>query len=309
MKYYSKIMTCIAFMVAAFSSCSELVDVRVKDMDCTFLVVESFLTDCGDFPQTVTLSESVHYYAQELAPAVGGASVTVDDGSRTVRYFENDTVPGLYVAPEGFCGTPGGTYHLHIDAVVGGEQQSYDAVSTMPEPGFQLDSIDYAFAGNELLQIDSIWTVSIWGSDLPQTSWFYIGGALNGNVFPYALSMAMDDKYFAGQSVEGFPITMLMQFEYAQQLYGPCCKYLETGDVLTVYALTLDKDCYDFFISFAENASGVTIPMFSSQPASCPTNITGGPAMGWFAACPLIWSDRVVDDPKRTGPKGSELHL
>ena len=276
-------------------SCSEKVEVHVKNMDRTYLTVEGFLTDVPFMQQTITLSESVGYFDADTVPAVRGAVVTVDDGLKKVTYEE--TSPGVYAAPRGFHGTPGNTYHLSIDAEVAGEKRHYEAESTMSEPGFQVDSIDYAYSG--IMGIDSTWTIAMWGKDAPEPGYFYASMSVNGNPYPYDLSLAMDDKYFAGQRITAFPIGVMLQTARNQELYGPCCKFLEKGDILTFTALTLPKDCFDFFFSFASNLSGSAIPLFSSQPANCPTNIVGGDAMGYFAACPVSMASVVVDDPLR----------
>ena len=285
----------LTLVLATAMSCSEKMDVHVKNMDRTYLTVEGFLTDVAFMQQTITLSESVGYFGADTVPAVREAVVTVDDGSSTVTYEE--TEPGVYVAPRGFHGTPGKTYHLSIDAKVAGEHRHYDAESTMPEPGFQIDSIDYAYSG--IMGVDSTWTIAMWGKDAPEESFFYASMAVNGHSYPYDLSLALNDKYFAGQRITAFPIGVMMQTAHNQELYGPCCKFLEKGDLLTFTALTLPKDCFDFFFSFASNLSGSAIPLFSSQPANCPTNISGGDAMGYFAACPVSMSSVVVDDPLR----------
>lgn len=293
MRRYLSLFAGLALMV----SCSEVVDVHVRNMDRTYLVVESYLTDRESDEQTVILSESINYFSKDSVKAVRSARVSVDDGGEAVTYEETE-VPGVYRAPKGYHGTPGKTYHLTIHADVGGRDQDYEALSTMPEPGFQLDSIDYAYAGGQKMQMDSVWTVAVWGRDKDILSYYYITAAVNGNYFPYDLSLAIDDKYFAGQKVTGFPITMIYQSEKNQKMYGDCCKYLETGDTLTIKAYTLPRDGFDFYMSFAGNSLG-GIPMFSPQPANCPTNITGGDAMGMFIACPVCSADRVVDDPLR----------
>lgn len=285
----------VIFVILALISCSEKIDINVKNMDRTYLTVEGFLTDTPFLQQTITLSESTGYFDNEPAPAVRGALVSVDDGLESVVYEE--TEPGVYAGPRGFHGTPGKTYHLKIEAEVGGENRRYEAVSTMPKSGFQVDSIDYAYSG--VMGIDSTWTIAMWGKDAPEPGYFYAFMSVNGHPYPYDLSVVMDDKYFAGQRITAFPIGVMMQTAHNQEVYGPCCKFLEKGDILTFTALTLPKDCFDFFFSFAMNMTGSAIPLFSSQPANCPTNVTGGDAMGYFAACPVSMASVVVDDPLR----------
>ena len=85
-----------------------------------------------------------------------------------------------------------------------------------------------------------------------------------------------DDIYFNGNEVKGFPIATLMQYSQMQKLYGDCAKYLETGDEITLEAMTLSKDFFDYLMAVTLNGAMAAIPLFSPQPANCPTNIRGG---------------------------------
>lgn len=279
--------------------CTEEVDVHTKSMDRTYLVVEAMLTDSPDSPQRVKLTESVDYFEKELPPAVTRARVTVSDGSDTWLFTETPAGSGIYLGPEGMHGTPGVTYKLSIDAEVGGKENHYEAVSTMEAPGFRVDAVDYMYAGNATLKLDSLWTIAVWGEDAPSTNYYYVSADLNGAVFPLDLSLSIDDKYFNGQKVICFPITTLYQTEAMMKLYGDCSKPLEAGDVFTLNVYTIPKDYFDFYMGFVSSTVGAAIPMLQSQPANCPTNITGGDAVGYFVACSSSTSSVVIEDPFR----------
>ena len=45
--------------------------------------------------------------------------------------------------------------------------------------------------------------------------------------------------------------------------------------------------------------NGVSIPLFTPQPANAPTNIRGEHVVGYFAVCPIARASVVVDDPFR----------
>jgi len=281
-------------------SCTEKTDLRSDGEYNEYLSVEAILTDRADRPQRVILSRTVPYFADEdeenigKAPAVKGATVTVGDGVNTTLFSE--TEDGIYTAPEGYCAEQGKDYHLHIELPDG---KTYEADASMPEGGFQLDDIDYAFAGNKSMGLDSLWTVAVWGRDMPQTSYYYITIAVNGNYYPFDLAEVMDDKYFNGNDVKGFPITTLMQIHELQELYGDCCKYLEEGDVITLEALTLQKDYFDYLMAVVLNGTFSSIPLFSPQPANCPTNIKGEKVVGYFAVTPVCSASVTVEDPLR----------
>ena len=285
--------------IALLSGCTEEMDIHTRSMDRCYLVVEAMLTDCADRPQTVLLTESIDYFEEEKPPVVSGAVVSVSDGKETYRYTETPSGSGRYVGPEGFHGTPGGTYTLSVDAVVGGQKNHYEAVSTMEEPGFEVQAVDYMYLGATNTQADSLWTVAVWGQDYPQASYYYVSARLNDAVFPLGLSLVMDDKYFNGQTVVCFPITTLYQTEATRRQYGDCGKYLEAGDVFTLNVYSVPKEYYTFYTGFISSSVGAAVPMLQSQPANCPTNVTGGDAVGFFVACSSSSASVVIDNPFR----------
>ena len=289
----------LALAGLGLSGCSEEMDVHTRSMDRAYLVVEAMLTDRADRPQTVLLTESVDFFQEEKPPIVSGAEVSVSDGVESVYYTESPAGSGRYVGPEGFCGAPGHTYTLSIDAVVGGKRHSYEAVSTMEEAGFEVQAVDYMYMGKTTPGADSLWNVAVWGQDDPRASYYYVSAQLNDAVFPLGLSLVMDDKYFNGQKVVCFPITTLYQTEATRKQYGECGKYLETGDVFTLNVYSVPKEYYTFYTGFISSSVGAAIPMLQSQPANCPTNVTGGDAVGFFVACSSSSASVVIEDPFR----------
>ncbi|MBO4768530.1 MAG: DUF4249 family protein, partial [Bacteroidales bacterium] len=169
----------ICFCVALLGGCSEEVQVHTRNMDRTYLVVEAMLTDQSDMPQKVLLTESIDYFVEEVPPAVSGARVAISDGVNEYLFEEDSVGSGRYVGPEGFCGTPGVTYKLIIDATVDGELNHYEALSTMEEQGFRVDAVDYMYAGDKDAQIDSLWTIAVWGQDFPTVNYYYVSAKLN----------------------------------------------------------------------------------------------------------------------------------
>lgn len=294
---YLSLLVCLCLTVLA--GCSEEVNVHTRNMDRTYLVVEAMLTDRANQPQKVLLTESIDYFEKEQPPVVSGADVSIRDGSTVYKYTESPSGSGCYVGPEGFHGSPGVTYTLSIDASVGGKRNHYEAVSTMEEQGFEVKAVDYMYLGATDAQADSLWSVAIWGRDFPQTSFYYVSAQLNDAVFPLALSLVLDDKYFNGQNVICFPITTLYQTEATRRQFGDCGKYLETGDVFTLNVYSVPKEYFTFYTGFVSSSVGAAVPMLQSQPANCPTNITGGDAVGYFVACSSSSASVVIDDPFR----------
>ncbi|MBR1575834.1 MAG: DUF4249 domain-containing protein [Bacteroidales bacterium] len=275
-------------LLCLLAACTEKVELQSVSDYHDYLVVDALLTDRATDAQTVTLSHTVSYFQDEAVPGVGGAEVSIDGTPFT------ETENGIYVGPEGFHGTVGRSHHLEIRLRDG---TFYEADATMPQPGFELDAVDYAYAGNKALGLDSLWTLAIWGRDRETASYYCVRDGVNGHFIPFQMNEIMDDKYFNGNEIQGFPITTLYQGAWLYDRYGECYKYLETGDVITLEAYTLDKSYYDFLFSIT--MSSFSIPIFSPQPANAPTNIRGEHVLGWFAACPVTSAEVTVDDPFR----------
>jgi hypothetical protein len=269
-------------------ACTEKVDLRSRSDYHDYLAVEATLTDRPEDPQQIVLSRSISYFHNESQPMVRGASVKVND----VVFQEEE--PGIYQAPEGYARESGVEYKLHIRLPEGNE---YEAVATMPEPGFRMDAIDYAFAGGKTMDSDSLWTVGVWGHEKEIDSNYLLTHAVNGLYQPFEMALVSDDKFFNHNEVVGFPITALMQSELLRKQYGDCFKYLEAGDVITLEIWTLDKGYYDFLLALTMNS--VSIPLFTPQPANVPTNIRGEHVLGYFAVCPVARASVTIDDPFR----------
>ena len=270
------------------AACTEKIDIRSRSDYHDYLAVEATLTDCPDLPQQVILSRSISYFYNEFQPMVRGASVKVND------LVFNEVSEGVYEAPEGWCGETGVEYRLRIKLPDGA---SYEAEATMPEPGFRMDAIDYAWAGGKTMDSDSLWTVGVWGHEKDIDSYYLLTHSVNGLRQPFEMATVSDDRFFNHNEVKGFPITMLMQSELLREQYGDCFKYLEAGDEIGLEIWTLEKGYYEYLLSLTMNS--VSIPLFTPQPANVPTNIRGEHVLGWFAVCPVARASITVDDPFR----------
>ena len=248
-------------LLAILCACTEKVDLQSRSDYHDYLAVEATLTDRPEDPQQVILSRTISYFHTESQPMVRGASVQVND------VVFNEKEPGVYEAPEGYACEPG------------------------------MDAIDYAFAGGKTMDSDSLWTIGVWGYEKEIDSNYLLTHAVNGLYQPFQMVTVSDDKFFNHNDVKGFPITALMQSEILRKQYGECFKYLETGDVITLEIWTLDKGYYEFLLSLTMN--GVSIPIFSPQPANVPTNIRGEHVLGYFAICPVARASVVIEDPFR----------
>lgn len=270
------------------AACSEEIIISSTSDYEDYLAVEAMLTDRPDYPQRILLSKTIPYFAEENRPMVTGASVMVDD----VVFTEQKD--GVYVAPTGYCCHPGHVYHLKIQLPDGRE---FTSENTMPEPGFVLNDIDYAYLGGQEMEMDSTWTIGVWGTDHEILSNYLVNYSVNGLLLPLSLSYVTIDQYFNGSVVKGFPFMFMVQTYYYRGRFGDCFKFLETGDVITMNVYTLDDDFYRYLISLTMDA--LYIPLISPQPSNPLCNIQGDHVVGYFALCPHVDASVVVEDPLR----------
>ena len=275
-------------LMLLLAACSEKIDLKSASDYHDYLAVEATLTDRADRPQQVILSRTISYFEDQAKPMVQGATVSVND----VPFTEREA--GVYVAPEGYCCEEGVEYRLRIRLDDG---RHYEAEATMPEPGFRMDAIDYAWSGGKTMDMDSLWTVGVWGYEKEIDSYYYLTHSVNGLYQPFAMSKLAPDLYFNSNVVVGFPIEPLLQSEVLRKQYGDCFKYLETGDVITLEIWTLEKGYFDYLLSLTMGA--VSIPLFTPQPANVSTNIRGEHVLGYFAVCPVSSASVTVEDPLR----------
>ena len=124
-------------LLLVLCACTEKIDIRSRSDYHDYLSVEATLTDRSEDSQRVILSRTISYFHNEPQPMVSGASVQVND----VIFKEKE--PGIYEAPEGYACEMGVGYKLRIRLSDGA---SYEAEASMPEPGFRMDAIDYAWS-------------------------------------------------------------------------------------------------------------------------------------------------------------------
>ena len=286
----------IAIILILAVSCSEPFEIKKESSSTRYLAINAILTDVPSY-QTVTLSESIEYNSEEEVKPVTDATVTISSADSVVEFIADPSNPGLYTSPTLFCGEPGGTYTLRVERTDNrGEIHIYEATSTMIPFGFDVKAIDYKYT-NSL--VDSLWTIGIWGTDGPAPDQYLVIPGLNGYYYPMESTLPLEDHYFTGGSVSGFPISVFSQSVEKMKTLGPCAKPFETGDEVTLMVYDLSLDFYRFMFALVESSTSISIPIISSQPANLPCNFSGENVVGYFGAAPMRILRCTVDDPYR----------
>ena len=248
------------------SACTERIEIEL-DETYSRLVVEGEFTDEAN-NHRVVLSKTSDYFANEPAPIVSGAIVSITDGNNTFPLTE--TAPGIYETAANVKGVPENVYTLNISNVDidnDGTDETYTA-STLMRPVAPVDSIQIEFRKDW----GEIWTVKAYALDPPSTDYYMFNVYSNGILLSDTIDevFIVDDLLFNGNYTNG----IVSQFFEEDEA--------DIGDTITFEMSGITKQYFDFLYELQTEAA-FSAPMFSGPPANIKGNISNG-ALGFFAA-------------------------
>jgi hypothetical protein len=238
------------------SSCQKTVKLDLNTIPPQ-VVIEGEVTNAVG-PYTVTINQSVNFYADNTFPAVSGAIVKISDNLGITDSL-TETTPGTY-RTHTLQGKPGNTYTLSVSAL----NQQYSATSTMPAP-VTLDSVTIGntarFRKQQLNAIANF-------QDPPGIKNYYqFIEHINGQLFTRDIFI-FDDRLSDGKYISN---TLRMD-----------STYLNIGDQLEVSMYCIDANVYNYFFQL-DRSGGSGAFNTSASPANPTTNISNG-AYGYFSA-------------------------
>ncbi len=243
-------------IMLTFSSCQKVVSLNLNNA-APQLVIEGEITD-GSGPYTVTINQSVDFYADNSYPAVSGAVVKVSDDRGNTDSLK-ETSPGVY-STNFLQGKPGATYSLSVVT----QNKNYSATSTMPFP-VPLDSLTLNLtSGFGQQRIDAIVNFQ----DPPAVANYYeFVEYVNGQPFPRN-NFVFDDRLSDGK--------------YISLVLRTDSSYISSGDLVRVDMYSIDENTYTYFLELRQS-SGTGAFNATASPANPTTNVLGG-ALGYFSA-------------------------
>lgn len=281
-------MSCIkpVFFLLALSTslwqCTERIEIEL-DSTFTRLVVEGNVTS-DTMQHWVRLSETSDYFYNQVAPAVTGARVTIDDGFTVQQLEESSTKPGWYHTRPDYFGIPGRTYTLSIENVdidKDGKNEDYSATSKMnpvnPIDSIRIEWFDTFFEGYQ---------VRVWAWDSPEPDWYAFKVRKNGVLLTDTLyeMIVQSDEFFNGNYTYGIPSQFLSADKPDE--------VVEVGDTITFEINGITEEYYNYVIE-AQSQVFPQTPLFSGPPANIRTNLDHG-AIGFFAAYSVRYSSTIA---------------
>ena len=258
----------LLFMLVAFSSCEEVIDLPLKGADSPALIVEAEVIDVKGY-SFVRLSETLDYYDPKEAPKVSGAivSVTDQDGNK-MNFLENSEELGLYLPqdPE-YKGVVGNTYNLSIEykgKTFTSESKIYRVTG--------IDSLQIRFVPETRFQ-DEGYYLYFYAKEPQDTQDYYFWRNYTNDTLNYedAGDLIFASDQGIGEDIDG------LQFPF---IY-------EAGDTVRLEQYSITKEAYDYYNDLTTvvfNDGG----LFSPPPVNPRTNIKGGNVLGVFMTSSML---------------------
>jgi Domain of unknown function (DUF4249) len=267
MNYHKLILFCAALLVC---SCKKTVTLKLNTATPQ-IVIQGEITNLP-VPYTITISQSVGFYADNTFPPVSGASVIVSDTTNGIRDSLTEEAPGtgIYRTHE-TVGVPGHTYTLSVTS----QQQTYTATSTMPMP-VTLDSIAFSqLSGFGNNQIDAI---ADFQDPAGIKNYYQFVEFVNGSQITKDIFVLSD---------------RLSDARYINYTLFNDTSYLFKGDQVQVNMYCIDENVYNYFYQLVQSG-GTGAFSTTASPANPTSNISNG-ALGYFSAHTVSTQSRVVE--------------
>lgn len=280
----------LIFFSALFSSCEDVIDVKLSEENLNLIGVEAQITTQEE--PTVFLYKTLKVDQDIAYPGISNAVVTISDNStpeNMVTLTEDQTQKGFYRVPENtdYFGQTGKEYTLTIQAE-GVTLTAKDQLSKV-EP---IDSIQVvpSLRGNK--RFLGIFT---YGKETAGLGNYYKWDVyVNDSLIHDANRLAIASDEF----VDGNYISKLEIFtDFYQPDKEAEERKLRLNDTILVKQTSISKFAYNFYFQMINQSS--TGSLFSVPPANIKSNFTssdGKPVLGLFTARDVSVSNQVVVD-------------
>lgn len=275
------------FSSILFTSCEDVIDVKLSDENLNLIGVEASITT-HDQP-SVFLYKTLRVDQDIAYPGISGALVTISDDatpSNSMILQEDSSKPGRYLVPAGktYLGTAGREYTLTI--------QSEGITLTAKDKLSKVEPIDSIIVEPSLRGNKRFLGVFTYGKEPKGLGNYYKWDIyVNDTLIHEADRLAVASDEF----VDGNYISKLEIFTDFYDTAKPEDRKLKLNDKIQVKQTSISKFAYDFYFQMINQGS--TGGLFSVPPANLPSNFTssdGKPVLGLFTARDISESNTVI---------------
>jgi hypothetical protein len=279
----------LLFITVAFSSCEDVIEVKLSDENLNLIGVEARITTM-DQP-AVFLYQTLHVDQDIDYPGISGAVVTISDDANPVHEMtlvELDSKKGVYLVPpkQSYRGIPGREYTIKI--LTGG------VTLTAKEKLMEVEPIDSIQVKPSMRGDKMFLGIFTYGLEPPGLGDFYKWDIyVNDSLIQSADRLAVaSDEFVDGNYISGLEI-----FTDFYDPKKPEDRLLDLNDTISVKQNSISEFGYNFYTQMInQNATG---SLFSIPPANIKSNFTssdGKPVLGLFVASDVSSSNKVVID-------------
>ncbi len=275
-------------IISILSGCKQKINIKLDDT-YTRIVVEGNFTSEYKI-QTVTLSKTSSYFANEKAPVVSGAVVTISNEDTLMLLTENPPQSGIYCTANKVRGVVGKNYTLKIESVVlEGATKSFEATSPMKKT-MNLDSITYEKFTPSRMEMQmyrlkeggTYYKINGYGQENPTIDDFYLWDYYqNGKLMTDTMgkNIFTDDALVNGNYVAGMTMFVINAVP---------------NDTVMVATQSITREFFTFINALIiEVQSGGGGGMFSGPPANIIGNVSNG-GLGFFRATDVTFTKVVL---------------
>ena len=286
-----KIISAVMFTVITFFSCTAPIDINTRDSK-PVIVIYGLITDELKY-QDIRITSSSPYFDKKVNMVVTDAKVVVSS-SNGEEYLFLCKEDGYYVSEEMFAATPGITYKLTVDVDFDkdGVVESYEAEATIP-PVIYMDSINInpiSIMGYRHYALD-LYIQEPAETDNYYLFRFFINDIYSNDVISeYIIS---EDRMYNGEYLNGVTIYNFEDItDESLYLDEENDYYVETGDIIRLQVLNIEKGYYHFINQCISEKYGEN-PFFGGPPSNITTNLSNG-AVGYFSGLCIQEKETVV---------------
>jgi len=258
----------LLFLLIAFSSCEEVIDLPLRGKDSPALIVEAELVDVEGY-SFVRLGQTLDFYDPREEPKVTGAIISMtDQNGNKMDFLESSEEAGFYLPKDlKYKGIVGNTYILSIEY----NGNTYTSESKIYRVT-NIDSLQIRFVPQSRFQ-DEGYYLYFYAKEPQDTKDFYFWRNYRNDTLMYEnvgdLVFASDEGI--GENIDG------LQFPF---------RY-DAGDTVRLEQYSITKATYDYYnglTSVVFNDGG----LFSPPPVNPPTNIKGTNVLGIFMTSSMV---------------------
>nr|WP_319571370.1 DUF4249 domain-containing protein [uncultured Draconibacterium sp.] len=290
----------ILFAIVAFTSCEDVVDVKLDGEDIDLIAVEAYINTKAENNVYVKLERTLAVNQTTQNPVISNAVVQLSDNAATPNTvtLEEQGNTGIYLLPAetSYPGVTGRTYTLTITTpdgtVITGEEYLQE-IETLDSVKVNLsDRGNYEYLGIYINSQETPGLGNYYKWDI------YINGEFlnDGEDLAFASDELVDGNYI-------YDMLILLDWEDEEE-----DKILHQGDTIVVEQLSISKAAYEFYWGLDDQAwAGGP---FSVPPANVPSNLTssdGKRILGLFSARDISVGNTVIIDDSNFTPLKSSI--